>query len=110
MSAEALGARGLVEQGAELYRFGTTTVSEMAEGQFWALQHHLSPGFARSLGIPASNVKAADFIMMGVLRRGSPFITRQAPGVGRHVGGAMEVVVPPGGVRSTGAFISPPGW
>lgn len=26
MSAEALGARGLVEQGAELYRFGTTTL------------------------------------------------------------------------------------
>lgn len=33
-----------------------------------------------------------------MLRQGSPFVTRGAPGVGTNLGGAIEVVVPEGGI------------
>lgn len=44
------------------------------------------------------NVLSAEFIESAVLRQGSPFVTRGAPGVGTNLGGAIEVVVPEGGI------------
>ena len=97
-SRAAMAARGEVESGATLWRMGTTGRSAAGEAQFWALEHPLTPGFAARHGVPARNVLNADFIESAVLRPGSPFITRGAPGVGSNLGGAIEVVVPEGGI------------
>lgn len=40
------------------------------------------------------NIANANFIQSGILRSGTNFITREAPGVGLNVGGGIEVVVP----------------
>jgi hypothetical protein len=95
----ALEARNSVENGATLWRMGSMGKSTGPESQFWALEMPQSAGFARRMGIPAKNVVHADFHESAVLRPGSPFITREAPGVGRNTGGGIEVVVPEGGVE-----------
>jgi hypothetical protein len=110
LTKAAMRARKAAAEGADLYRLGTLTKSELAEAQYWALQHPLSPGYASAMGIPAGNVRAPDVIMIGRLRAGIPFVTRAAPGSGVNLGGAIEVVVPPGGVMPTGVYVSPPGW
>jgi filamentous hemagglutinin len=73
--------------------------SETAEAQFWALEHPSTPGFAQRYGIPPQNVSKLNFIETGVLKPGTPFVTQKAPAVGMHKGGAIEVVVPKGGVE-----------
>gem|GEM_PF-4961652 len=97
--AASVAARGQVQNGATLYRSGTTGKSQAAEAQFWSLESPLSPGYASRYGIPASNVKNANFIETATVKPGSPFITRPAPAVGSNVGGGIEVVVPQGGVK-----------
>jgi RHS repeat-associated protein len=97
-SAAALAARSQVSQGALLWRLGTMGRSAAGEAQFWSLETPFVKGFATRMGIPPSNVANANFIESAVLRAGSPFVTRVAPGVGRNIGGGIEVVVPEGGV------------
>ena len=97
-SPEALAARSSVENGATLYRLGTTGKSEAAGAQFWALENPVSPGYAARYGIPAENVAKFNFIETATLRPGTPFVTRPAPGIGTNPGGGIEVVVPPNGV------------
>ncbi len=101
---EALAARQQVEDGATLYRVGTMGRSAGPEGQFWALEHPDSPGYAARYGIPQSNVDRADFIETATVRPGTPFVTRVAPpdSGGTNPGGGIEVVVPENGVRMTG--------
>jgi hypothetical protein len=99
LSEEALAARLQVEQGAILYRMGTTGISGAAEAQFWALEHPSTPGFASRYGIPAENVEKFNFLEAGTLPPGTPFVTRRAPAVGENLGGGIEVVVPEGAVR-----------
>jgi hypothetical protein len=94
----ALAARPKVESGATLYRIGTTGKSQAAEAQFWSLENPLSPGFANRYGIPEENIINADFIETGVLKPGTPFVTRPAPGIGENIGGGIEVVVTKNGV------------
>jgi hypothetical protein len=94
----ALKARETVENGANLYRIGTTGKSQAAETQFWALEHPLTPGFAERHGIPIENIANYDFIECATIKSGSSFVTRMAPGVGVNMGGAVEVVVYESGV------------
>jgi RHS repeat-associated protein len=94
-SLEALAARSQVQQGATMYRLGTMGQSAASEGQFWSLEHPMSPGYAGRYGLPPQNVLNADFIEASVLRRGAPFVTRPAPAVGVNPGGGIEVVVDP---------------
>ncbi|MDC9821183.1 RHS repeat-associated core domain-containing protein [Pectobacterium polonicum] len=94
MEPGALAARGKVEEGATLYRVGTTGRSETEGAQFWALEHPHSPGYADRYGIPQENVDRSNFIMTARLKPGSEFITRPAPGIGDNLGGGIEVVVP----------------
>jgi hypothetical protein len=68
------------------------------------LENPLSPGYAAKYGIPAENV-AFDFVETATLRPGASFITRGAPGLGTNAGGAIEVVVDPGGVVMRGFFM-----
>ena len=75
-----------------------TVALNQLEAQFWSLETPFAQGFATRMGIPPNNVANANFIESAVLRQGSPFVTRVAPGFGRHVGGGIEVVVPEGGV------------
>ncbi len=93
-----MAARTQVSEGATLWRLGTTGRSAAGEAQFWSLEHPLSPGFASRYGIPAQNIKNANFIESATLRPGTPFVTRQAPAVGGNLGGGIEAVVPEGGV------------
>ncbi|MGZ4958435.1 MAG: RHS repeat-associated core domain-containing protein [Methylomonas sp.] len=95
----ALSARQEVDNGATLYRLGTTGKSEAAEAQFWALEHPLTYGYAQRYGIPYENILNADFIEAATLKPGTPFITRPAPGIGENIGGGIEVIVPSGGVQ-----------
>jgi hypothetical protein len=98
LSETALAARSQVQQGATLYRVGTTGRSGAAEAQFWALEHPSTPGFASQYGIPPANIQNLNFIEAGTLRPGTPFVTRQAPPVGSNLGGGIEIVVPEGRV------------
>jgi hypothetical protein len=95
-------ARQAVEGGATLYRGGTLGRSAGPEGQFWSLENPLSPGYAQRYGTPGS---AFDFVETGHLPPGTNFITREAPGLGAHSGGAIEVVVDPGAVSLTGFYM-----
>ncbi len=95
----ALAARTQIEEGATLYRVGTTGKSQAAEAQFWALEHPNTSGFAQRYGIPAENVQNANFIEAATVKPGTSFVTRSAPGVGSNMGGGVEVVVPEGGVQ-----------
>jgi filamentous hemagglutinin len=99
MSPAALAAHSQVEQGTNLYRIGTTGKSQGVEAQFWSLEPPTAPGFAGRYGIPRENVANANFIEVGKLKPGTPFITRQAPGVGTNPGGGIEIVVPENGVQ-----------
>jgi RHS repeat-associated protein len=98
----AIAARTQVSQGATLWRAGTTRRSAAGEGQFWALEHPMSRGYSARYGVPAQNLKNANFIESAVVKPGGPFVTRPAPGVGASSGGGIEVVVPPGGVQMRG--------
>jgi hypothetical protein len=98
----AISARAGVEAGRTLYRIGKLGESHAGEAQFWALEHPTTPGFASRHGIPPENVSNYDFVEQGHLGEGVPFITRAAPAVGTNLGEAIEVVVPPGGVRLNG--------
>jgi filamentous hemagglutinin len=98
-SASALSARAEVEAGTNLYRTGTLGRSQGVEAQFWSLEPPTAPGFAGRYGIPPENVANANFIEVGRLKPGTPFVTRRAPGVGTNPGGGIEVVVPEGGVE-----------
>lgn len=97
-----MAARGQVSEGATLWRTGTTGRSAAGEAQFWSLEHPLTPGFASRYGVPAQNIKNANFIESATIRPGTPFVTRQAPAVGQNLGGGIEVVVPEGGVLLRG--------
>lgn len=98
-SPAAVAARTDVEEGATLYRIGTLGKSQTAEAQFWSLEHPFSPGYASKYGIPAENVANANFMEAAILKPGTSFITRPAPGIGSNIGGGIEVVVPSGGIN-----------
>ncbi|WP_205205222.1 hypothetical protein, partial [Azonexus hydrophilus] len=95
----AIAARKQVEEGATLYRIGTTGKSQAAEAQFWSLENPSSPSYAARYGIPAENISNANFIETATLKPGTGFVTRPAPAVGANPGGGIEVVVPSGGVQ-----------
>jgi len=101
----AIEARAATEQGATLYRGGVLGRSAGPEGQFWSLENPLGSGYAAKYGIPAENM-AFDFIETATLKPGASFITREAPGLGANAGGAIEIVVNPGGVNVSG-FLMP---
>lgn len=97
-TAAALAARKRVDEGAYLYRMGTTNKSGLTEAQYWALEHPSTPGFANRYGIPPDNISDLNFIERGKLKTGTNYITREAPGVAGNKGGGIEVVVPLNGV------------
>lgn len=99
MRADALAARTAVESGAKLYRIGTIGKSQTTQAQFWSLENPDTPGYAARYGVPSENVANADFIEIAIIKPGTSFITRPAPGVGVNGGGGIEVVVPGGGVN-----------
>ena len=93
ITPQALRSRVEVENGAKLYRIGTTGKSEAASAQFWALESPTNTGFSAKYGIPAQNVDEANFIQTATLKKDANFITRTAPSVGNNQGGGLEVVV-----------------
>ena len=104
--AASLAARADVAGGARIWRVGTTGRSNAADAQFWSLEHPSTPGFAERYGIPPENVLQTDFIESAVVPPGTPFVTRQAPGVGSNSGDGIEVVVPEGSVTMCGFSIT----
>ncbi len=98
ISSEAYAARASVQNGARMYRIGTTGRSNTTNAQFWSLEHPYTPGYAGRNGIPPSNVTNANFIQSARLKPGTEFITRPAPPVGTNPGGGIEIVVPENGV------------
>lgn len=100
----AISARKKVMAGAKLYRIGTLGRSQAAEAQFWSFENPLSDiaAYAKKYGIPIENIKNADFIEVGTLKKGTHFITRPAPaapGSPAGSGGGIEVVTPANGVK-----------
>lgn len=99
MSAEALKVRAKVDSGGTLYRIGTRGKSQTgAKAQYWSPESPLSPGYAEKYGIPPENIADMDFLETAVLKDGTNYVTRKAPGVSTNAGGAIEVVVPEAGV------------
>ena len=99
LSAEALALRSEVAAGRQVFRGGTLGQSTAAEGQFFAAESPLNPGFADRLGAATLGRGTPDFIIGGSVRPGAQFITRTAPAFGKNAGGALEVVTQPGAVR-----------
>jgi RHS repeat-associated protein len=102
LSREALAARNGVNAGATLYRGGIIGENAVVEGQYWAMESPLNPGFAQRYGLPP-RTPGISFTQTGAIKPGVRFITRRAPSIGNNTGGAIEVVVPSGGVRA-GSF------
>ena len=105
VSPSALEVRKQVLKGNKtLYRLGTNGKSAPPEkAQFWSAEDPRidSADYARKYGIPLENVIHADYLVEGVLKDSTEFITREAPpapGQGGAAGG-IEVVIPPGNVR-----------
>jgi RHS repeat-associated protein len=100
----AVSARKQVSGGVPLYRIGTLGRSQASEAQFWSLENPLAnvAAYAKKYGIPIENIKNADFIEIGVLKKGMKFITRPAPAApGSPIGsgGGIEIVTPAHGVK-----------
>lgn len=85
-----------VRNGATVYRGGKLGESNIGEGQFWAAEHPLNPGYADKYGV--ASFQEPDFIVGGKLQN-SNFITRPAPPVPPNSGGGTEIVTPPNNVR-----------
>ena len=98
-TAEALALREQVAAGQQVYKAGNFPRSAAAESQFFSTQNPLTPGYANRVGAANLGAGTPDFIMGGRVQPGGPFITRAAPAVGQNLGGALEVVTPPGGVQ-----------
>jgi len=98
LDPDALLLRRQVSNGAEIYRGGLLGKTNVAEGQFWAPENPLNPGYASRYGA-GSYSGPPDFVIGGNLKPGIPFITRPAPGVGSNVGGALEIVTRANGVH-----------
>ena len=96
---EAIISRVQVLDGQKLYRLGTRGRNFTGEAaQFWSLEFPGSASFSKRHGIPPENAANPDFIEIGTLKEGNKFIIRRSTRVGENSGGAIEVVVPPGGV------------
>lgn len=108
-SPEALAIREQVDGGSTLYRIGTRgntpvirngrTVAHPGSrtgdsAQFWSPENPNSPGYLERYGIPPENVTEFNFIERAIMRPGSSYITRPAPGVGNNGGGSYEIVIP----------------
>jgi len=103
MDAKSIASRAQVT-GSEtkLYRTGTSGRSNTGDqAQYWSLEHPSTPGYADRHGIDSSNVREANFIEEAVIKQDTDFVTRPAAAWGDAKGGAIEVVVPEGGVRVT---------
>ena len=98
LDPDALELRRQVSNGAEIYRGGVLGKTNVAEGQFWAPENPLNPGYASRYGA-GSYSGPPDFVIGGNLKPGKPFITRHAPGVGSNAGGALETVTRANGVH-----------
>lgn len=103
-SAKALNTLKDINSETKLYRVGTLSESRAAEAQFWSLENPATikniDEFAQKFGIPAENLQNGKFfIESGTLKPGYSYITREAPGVGENIGGAIEVVTEPNAVK-----------
>lgn len=101
MTAEAQAALRQVQSGATVFRQGRFGVQNTADAQFWSLNNPATtPGYAGRMGMPGGPA-APDWMMGGSVRPGAPVITRPAPPGpgGVNLGGDIEAVVNPGGVR-----------
>jgi RHS repeat-associated protein len=96
-SPSAQGLREEVASGRMIYRAGAFGQSNAAEGQFWGVDSPLEPGYADKYGI--ASYTEPGFVIGGTVKSGANFVTRPAPGYGTNAGGALEVVVEPGGVK-----------
>jgi len=98
MTAEAQVALRQALSGAPVYRAGGLGTQRAAEGQYWSFQNPAStPGYANRMGMPGTGA-GVPFIMGGRVNPSSPFITREAPGIGNNLGGSVEAVTQPGDV------------
>ena len=95
-SAEAQAALSEAQNGANLYRTGTTGSNMAAESQYWSLENPLTnPGYASQMGVPGGT---PNFVLQGTLTPGASVITNEAAALGTNAGGGIQVVTSPGGV------------
>ncbi len=96
LGKEANTVKSGIKNGGTVYRGGTLGRSSAAEGQFWAPENPLNPGYADRYGVDFSKI---DFIIGGKVKPNSNIITRPAPGLGTNGGGAIEMVTDPNNVK-----------
>lgn len=105
-SRAALEVKAIIlAENPRVYRIGTRGINMTGkEAQYWALEHPINPSYGGRYGMPQGNFEKADFIEVGRVKSGTSFVTRRAPGVGKNVGGEIEVVVPEGAVTIEGHY------
>ena len=87
-----------VKNGASIYRTGVLGVQHASEGQFWALENPIATiGYSAKYGLPATS-SGYRFVVGGTIKDGMSIVTRESPGIGSNLGGAIEVVTPAHGV------------
>lgn len=93
----ALRMRATVQQGSAIYRQGNFGKHFAEHGQFWALESPAgAASFAQKYGTAGTN--AVDWMIKAQVKGGGQAILRQAPALGKNVGGALEAVTPSQGV------------
>ncbi|MEM5789877.1 MAG: hypothetical protein AAGU11_21375 [Syntrophobacteraceae bacterium] len=90
-SPTAVGVRNAIIAGEPVYRGGKLGRSLGAEGQFWAIESPVSPGYGARYGVPPGNLPF-EFVVQGRPTHGARFVTRSAPSVGINPGGGIEAV------------------
>jgi len=104
MSDLALKTLDDIGESKKAYRLGTLNKSQAGEAQFWSPENPYDYDdiwqYADKYGIPEENLLGDNvFFEVGIIEDGVPIITREAPGFGDNLGGAIEVVVPSNGME-----------
>ena len=102
LSPRALWLRYKIGRGASIFRGGQFGHSSAVEGQFWAPENPLSPGYEAKYGVAFDQL---EWILEGTIKPGARFVTRPAPPYGNNPGGAIEVVVESMGVHIRGFYM-----
>tara|TARA_R110002072_G_scaffold219248_1_gene376853 strand:- start:10 stop:4377 length:4368 start_codon:yes stop_codon:yes gene_type:complete len=97
-SLKNLKLRKEVKSGKSLYRQGEFDIQNTQDAQFWSAENPLQlRNYADKYGIPEGD--GVNWVMKGTIDKETPFVTRDAPGIGSNAGGGSEIVLNSGQVK-----------
>jgi len=97
-SLKNLKLRKEVKSGKSLYRQGEFDIQNTQDAQFWSAENPLQlRNYADKYGMPEGD--GINWVMKGTIDKETPFVTRDAPGIGSNAGGGSEIVLNSGQVK-----------